>query len=222
MSGFVDLSGQVFGRLTVVNRVPSVKGQGGVVWNVVCECGSTRKVLSNSLRSGNSKSCGCLVKDVQRGLRLTHGMSRTREYRTWYHMWDRCTNKNNASYSRYGGRGVSVDPEWQDLQRFIADMGNHPGGGLTLERVNNDLGYSAENCVWASSQAQTDNRSITRRLTFRGVTKTIQAWARDAGLNYTTLIRRIDDWGWSLEKALELTVEDQRDSRNRNERGQYA
>jgi len=222
MGKFVDLTGQVFGRLTVMSRAPANGLSKASRWNVLCTCGEPRVVYANSLRSGATRSCGCLKLDVQRARLQSHGLSRTKSYRAWYAMWHRCTNPTNASYANYGGRGISVAPEWADVHRFIEDMGEHPGGNLSLERVDNNLGYSKSNCVWATAQEQTDNRSITRRLTLHGVTKTVKEWADEVGLKYTTLLRRVDDWGWSVEKALDVTVDESRESRKRNTWGQYA
>lgn len=152
--------------------------------------------------------------------RYSHGLSRTPAYRVWVAMIHRCTNRNYFAYPRYGGRGVNVCERWLDVRAFVADMGQPPQGH-SLERVDNDGPYTPENCVWATSVQQTRNRRNTRLLTHEGVTKTVQEWADHCGLKYSTLLRRVDDWGWDLGKALSQPVSQTKAQRARNEKGQY-
>ena len=137
-------------------------------------------------------------------------------------MRHRCLSPMNSAYPRYGGRGVLVDPSWDDVRVFVRDMGTRPSPSHSLERVDNDGPYSKENCVWATRKEQNDNRSISKKVTLNGVTKSVSDWAEDTGIKYTTLLRRLFDWGWPPEKALSLSAAESRARRDRNQKGQYA
>lgn len=154
--------------------------------------------------------------------RSRHGLSRTQAYKAWIAMIHRCTNPEYPSYPNYGGRGITVCQEWiEDVRRFVADLGHPPGPEYSLERLDNNGPYAPHNCVWATATEQTRNRRTTRLLTHEGVTKTVQEWAKCSGLKYTTLLRRIDDWGWTVDRALQTTVSKSRSSRSRDTKGRY-
>lgn len=148
----VDLSGKVFGKLTVQND-SHMRGTHRY-WGCLCECGTYLYVRSSGIR--NRKSCGCLAR-FKKGDRVTHGMSSTRTYRIWSGMRDRATNPNNQRYSDYLGRGISLEDRWNKFENFYEDMGEAPEG-LTLGRINNNLGYSKENCRWETEHEQMSNR----------------------------------------------------------------
>ena len=186
----LDLVGQRFGRLVVSGRVP------GSAWLCRCDCGRSKIVTTSNIRGGNSTSCGCKTDEA----RTTHGMTHTREYKTWKAMKHRCQPQNpNAEH--YFERGIAVCKEWSDFMVFLRDMGKHPGKGYDLDRINNDLGYSKENCRYVSRSINLNNRRCNRRVTFDGRTQTIADWAVETGINYRTLNNRINR-GWPIEKAL--------------------
>ena len=149
---FIDLTGNVFGRLVVISRVENV-GNGGAKWLCLCECGEYAEVRACKLRGQQTKSCGCFVADAHK----THGLSGTPEYKAWFGMISRCTNKNNARYYQYGGRGISVCKRWMSPANFIKDMGKKPDG-LSLDRENNEGNYDPDNCRWATIYEQNNNR----------------------------------------------------------------
>lgn len=125
---------------------------------------------------------------------LKHGNYKRTEYVVWERMRSRCNSTTDKRYASYGGRGIQVCEAWNDFNTFLADMGERPTG-YTLERMNNDLGYSKDNCRWATRQEQNNNTRRTVLITFEGETKSIAQWAETKNLNYTTLNRRLKVWG---------------------------
>jgi len=156
MSALIDLTGQRFIRLVVIIRATPDKSR-KIRWWCICDCGNVTIVQSNNLKSGNTKSCGCLMRERAVETNTTHGMVDSLEYHSWAGMIQRCTNPNNTAYKNYGSRGISVCKKWMKFENFFADMGERPQT-LTLERINNDLGYFPENCCWDTRIAQARNR----------------------------------------------------------------
>lgn len=130
------------------------------------------------------------------------GISKSPEYRTWIGIKNRCYNTNEPAYPYYGGRGIAVSDEWHNFDNFIRDMGQKPKS-LTLERIDNNKGYSKENCKWATRETQANNRRNNRLFTFNGETKTISQWAKYVGMSPPFVFNRIHK-GWSEERALGL------------------
>lgn len=201
MPKFVDLTGKKFGRLTVLHRVPN---QGAEVrWACSCDCGNTKEVNGTLLKSGNTKSCGCLASDrAKAGINRKHNRSGTPLYELWCKMRDRCGNPSNPSYGAYGGRGIYVCERWQSFENFLADMGERPSPKHSLDRINNDGPYSPENCRWVGSiREQRSNCRDNRFITHRGQTLTVSEWARRCGIDVDALLFRLNA-GWDVEDAL--------------------
>ena len=152
-----DLTGNRFGRLTAIERTGD-KRWGCYLWRCLCDCGNSHIAASNSLKSGLVKSCGCLHSEVAAKKSFRHGGYGTRTYKIWGGIIQRCCNKNNNSYSKYGGKGITVCDSWRDYETFLSDMGECPDGA-SIDRINGNLGYSPDNCRWATTRTQRMNQS---------------------------------------------------------------
>lgn len=134
---------------------------------------------------------------------LEHGMFNTPEYGSWQAMKNRCNNPSFKNYDRYGGRGITYDPAWEDFKNFLKDMGEKPSPKHQLERADNDKNYNKENCIWATRKQQTRNRGgkrATRLYTYSGKTMCIKDWAEEVGISPSSMQKRLNK-GWPLEKA---------------------
>lgn len=184
----IDLTGKRFGRLTVVEYAGTNKvgKSSAVTWHCKCDCGNDTIVMTNHLRTGNTSSCGCFVRERH----TIHGMWDTSIYRTWADIKKRCLNPNNKAYKHYGGRGITICERWLKFENFLADMGERPDG-LTIERIDNDKGYSPENCRWATYKEQNRNSRRTRMISYFGETRCLSEWAEVLNINRTTLHWRL-------------------------------
>jgi len=151
--------GKQFNRWTVLDYFPGYRKNGKKFKNTVlciCICGNKNTITWGDLKSGKSKSCGCLHLEIVK----RHDLSKTSEYGAWRDMLQRCNNPKNAWYDSYGGRGIKVCERWHKFENFIADMGFKKDRTLSIDRINNDDNYYPENCRWATKLEQILNRSI--------------------------------------------------------------
>lgn len=183
----LDLTGQTFARLTAVHRVPNLAGYGQARWLFKCECGGKKITFGYSVVHGKTRSCGCLL--TENKPRLKHGRTGTTEFTTWAAIRQRCGNPLSKPFKHYGGRGITVDKRWDTFEAFFQDMGPRPPGA-TLERTDNDLGYSPDNCRWATRLEQVRNRRTTTFYEHEGQNLSLQAWAERIGVSYKTLWSR--------------------------------
>ena len=185
----IDLTGQTFGRLTVLHRVPAKGTDKGGRFACRCVCGKGHEASSAALRKGLVRSCGCLVKDTA----WRHGLTKHPLYHCWYNMIDRCYDKTNAQWDGYGGRGITVCDEWRGstgLARFIADMGECPPGH-SIDRIDNDGHYHKDNCRWSTRKEQQRNMRNSRIITHNGRTGNLSDWARWLGISPATIMYRL-------------------------------
>lgn len=195
--------GQTFGRLTVV-------GKGGVtnqqMWVCECICGNRVSVRQVPLKTGHTRSCGCLRREVTRLRRTEHGKTNTPEYGSWQKMKERCLNPNCPAYKNYGGRGIKICEQWiNSFTAFLSDLGPRPVG-YTLERINNSGNYEPGNCKWATRAEQNNNTRKTRYVEHNGETLTLKEWAKRTGINSATLRNRIFNFGYTPERAFSQPV----------------
>lgn len=192
MGRFIDLTGQRFGRWTVLRYAGSHNG--AAFWECQCDCGTIRNVRASCLRSGESKSCGCFMVEVtvkENGQkRFKHGMWGTRLYGIWHNMNQRCSPScPKATYNRYYGRGIRVCPEWEhDFEAFAKwALSSGYNDSLSIDRIDNDGNYEPSNCRWVTEETQANNKSTSRFITYNGETKTLAEWAKKLNINYSTL-----------------------------------
>lgn len=198
---FIDLTGQKFGRLTVLRRAPN---RARITrWVCECECGATTNSAASSLRNGDATSCGCRQREVVAARNHKHGLTKTAPlYKTWLSMRGRCNNPNSRCYSRYGGRGITVCARWDSFETFLHDMGPRPTG-CSLDRIDVNGNYEPGNCRWATSKQQFRNLRKTLYVTYRGERISLcDLYEREApSIQYMTFVSRVKT-GWDIRQAI--------------------
>lgn len=194
-----DLTGQRFGRLVALSYEAGK-------WTCQCDCGNITQAIGGNLRSGNTTSCGCFRAEILDGrLRRTHGMSYTPAFAVWKGMIQRCSDPNTVGWEHYGGRGITVCDSWKVFENFYRDM-KEPPPGKSIDRIDNDAGYSPENCRWATRKEQNRNTRRNLQVEYSGQTKPLSQWCEEFGLNYKVTHQRINRDGWSIERALSTST----------------
>lgn len=204
--------GDTVGRLTIVGMYRE-KGTSRKYLHVTCSCGRKKAVRYSSIIDGDTRSCGCLAKELAAARVTTHNLSNHRLYSVWRGMVSRCTVVTQADFKHYGGRGIKVCDRWAtSVEAFIEDMGDSFVEGLEIDRIDNDGNYCLDNCRWATRRQQVLNRRQmgtafdTHYLTWGGETMCISEWADVTGINRATIGDRVTKLGWSTEKALTTPV----------------
>jgi hypothetical protein len=197
-----DCIGKKFGRLTIVSEYWD-RDRKTTYCKTICDCGNTHIAQKGHLKSGNIKSCGCLVVDTNRKLlnRLKHNMAHTKQYSVWEHIKQRCGNKKCRNYKNYGGRGITYDPKWETFEGFWEDMKEGYREDLTIDRIDNNGNYCKENCRWATKKQQQNNKRNNHYLEYNGEKRTISQWERKQGFNRNTIYSRLKR-GWSIKDAI--------------------
>lgn len=165
-----ELQGSTYNRLTVLERTDEKTKSGEIKWLCQCSCGTQVVLPSTNIKTGKTKSCGCLAKEMAKDRLIKHGKSRTREYQAWHHMRVRCLDKSYPQYKDYGGRGITICKRWDKFENFLKDMGDCPDG-FFIDRVNNNSGYKPSNCRWVSRTVNNNNRRNSVRLHGRSITE---------------------------------------------------
>ncbi len=206
MTRLIDLTGQRFGRLCVQERQGSDAWK-SALWCCKCDCGNECIVSSHNLRTGHTQSCGCLQRERAAKANTTHGHRHTRLYGIWNSMVARCHRKNTKAYPDYGGRGITVCDEWKrDFQAFYDwAMANGYNDTLSIDRKDNDKGYSPDNCRWATTEIQANNKRSNISVEYNGESHTLAEWSKILGIKDATLRKRLND-GWGIEEAFTVSL----------------
>ncbi len=189
---YLDIKDDVFGLLTAVEYLGNAK------WLCQCECGNTKIVDSFSLRKRNAKCCGC-TKPTR------HGLSGSPEHRAWKAMKTRCNNPNCKDYPNYGGRGIKVCERWdKSFIDYLQDIGSKPSPLHTIDRIDVNGHYCPENCRWATTKEQADNKrdlDTGELYEYNGENKTLVKWSKEFNIDDNVVRNRLNK-GWTLEKSL--------------------
>ena len=205
MGKFKDLTGQRFGKLIVIKRVPNQDGL--VCWLCKCDCGNEKTIKRRELCSGDAISCGCF----KRTHAITHNMSHTRLYRLWGGIKSRCYSKNSSYYKFYGGRGIKICDEWlgkngfQNFYNWAISNGyneNAKYGECTIDRIDVNGNYEPNNCRWITNKEQQINKTNNHFLTYNGKTFTISQWAEKLKINNSSLTHFVNDKNGDIESFL--------------------
>lgn len=195
----VNIVGSIFGRLTVVERSENNKFKAR--WLCRCECGKRKVVDGTLLRSGHTQSCGCLAIERRTKHGGTAGYVYSKEYTAWKHMVSRCTSVKDPAWSDYGGRGITVCEPWRSFATFLKDMGNAPSPDMSLDRIDNDVGYGPSNCRWATRGQQAANKRGSVVVNIDGFKECLAHACRRYGTAVGTAKARIRR-GWTERRAI--------------------
>lgn len=187
--------GTTYGRWTVVGE--KIRRNNRTFIPCKCACGAEKEVEFQNLKSGISTSCGCFRKELRQKRMLVHGEKYTRLYETWIKMRARCNNPNDIRYKSYGGRGIKVCDEWERSYIAFRDWANANGYNenltwkeCSIDRIDNNKGYSPDNCRWTDINTQARNRRNTILIEYDGKTQTATEWSRELGISRQTICSR--------------------------------
>lgn len=200
---YQDLTGKKFTRLTAI-RIIGKRGS-SFLWECMCDCGALHSVSTGQLNSQNTRSCGCLQRDMARDINFKHGYRRklvekeSPTYASWRGMTERCKNINHKNYELYKDRPVCL--RWHKFENFLVDMGERPVG-TSLDRKDNSKGYTKNNCRWATSREQHRNHSRNVSVVYKGREQCLKDWCEELGINYGSTVGRKCRLGCTGEEAL--------------------
>lgn len=209
MSKFEDLTGQRFGRLTVVERTKSrvtPKGLHQTMWRCRCDCGNEIETRANALKTGNTQSCGCRKIEMLLARSTKHGGRQTEHTERLYGIWKSMVSRCRKG-PRYSGRGIKVCEEWRDYANFrdwayrTGYDETAPKGECTIDRIDNNGNYEPSNCRWVDMKTQANNTSKNRYIEYEGERRTAAQWADRIGITPDALCFRLNR-GWTVEEAL--------------------
>lgn len=193
-------SGDRFDRLVAVEMVP--RGKSMSWWRVRCDCGTEKVVRMSAVTRGDTRSCGCLIREITAARSRSHGKSRDLIYQVWTSLVKRCCNPKTSNFADYGGRGITVCDRWRNsFEAFLEDMGPRPSPKHSIDRIDNDGNYEPGNCRWATWTVQARNRRGGRLVEIDGEVLPLKEAAERHGVPYHRVHRRIQN-GWALTDAL--------------------
>jgi len=197
-----DITGKKYNMLTVL-KFDSIKNE-QTMWLCKCDCGNEKVLRGSRLKEGVTKSCGCYRKS-----RITkHGLSTSNEYTIWHDIRRRCKKEKNIHYADYGGRGITVCERWDNedgFMNFCDDMGERPSKKHSIDRIDNEKGYSKENCRWTDNITQANNRRGNRPITYNGRTMNVSQWERELNMPSNNIATRLAK-GWTIEDAISKPI----------------
>ncbi len=201
----LDITGQKFSNWTAIKRVGSAK-MGNAIWLCVCECGNKKEIPQGILRKRATLGIGCHC-----NMQYTkHSDSGKRLYSIYMGIMRRCYRPKCSNYYLYGGKGIKLCDEWLGKNGYLNfrkwALENGYQDNLSVNRIDGDKDYCPENCRWATSKQQNNNRVNNHYLSFNGVTHTIAEWSEITGINYRTLLQRCK-MGWSVEDTLTKAID---------------
>ena len=207
----IDLTGKRFGRLTVKGRNPKNTRFKHPRWDCICDCGNVAVIQGEKLRNGETKSCGCLQREIAIMANTIHGNAcrgkLSTEYSSWNALKNRCLNMNAEKWPNYGGRGIKICDRWIDsFENFLYDMGKRPEGCSSIDRKDNDGGYEPGNCRWATYKQQAGNTSKNVWIEHGGKRMIKADWIREVGVWAGTWNSMKNKHGFSEEETLEYFV----------------
>ena len=225
MSKFIDMTdwvmsqhGVVDSRWTVMARDKDMVQENGkhfIMWKCICQCGNIKTVYGSNLRSGKSKSCGCLSKEVAKtrdyknvNRPVKHGGAKTRLYYEWTHIKARCYNQNTSNYDDYGGRGIIMCDDWNNSFESFRDwaIANGYNDNLTIDRIDVDGNYEPSNCRWATQKEQSNNRRNNIIVEINGEKKALKQWCEIYNKNYQRAHYRMRKLHWDATDAIFLPI----------------
>lgn len=209
MRKFKDLTGMRFGKLTVLEYTNKRNLNRNILWRCLCDCGNEIYVATSCLNSGHTKSCGCgknnFVEMGKIGGKIgKHHLSRTRLYKCYNHMINRCHNSSNIQYKDYGGRGITVCEEWKNdfISFYNWAMSNGYKDDLTIDRIDVNGNYEPSNCRWVNKYLQANNKRNNVYITCNNETLTIAQWSNRLNINYWNIRRKIQK-GWTIQQIID-------------------
>lgn len=210
MGKMINITGQRFGRLVAIECGGKNK-HGNYEWLCKCDCGNEKVIDGSNLRTGNTTSCGCFFREQLNNRNFTgkHNKIKTRIYRIWVGLRRRCREDNGDHYSRYKGRGIKVCEQWENDFMSFYDwaMANGYQDDLTIDRIDNNGNYEPSNCRWATPKVQGNNKCNNKFYVYKGENLTLGQIADKCGISYSTLDKRIRNYGWSVEKATTTPID---------------
>lgn len=209
----LDLVGNKYGRLLVINKAEPLKGH--TRWLCKCDCGNECIVYSTSLKTGNTTSCGCFKKENARKLYSSVRQNNKDLYAVWNGIKQRCTNRNNKSYHNYGGRGIKMDEKWAGNYETFYRWAMHSGyqKGKQIDRIDNDGDYCESNCRFVDIEIQANNKRNVTLYTINEETKSLAQWCREYNQDYKFVYQRIHKLGWNILDALTTPRQDPKEAR---------